>query len=104
MDEMNEMNNTFPMRQNYGDYNTNIPMKTFAGQPAYVTMGQFDRLSNRVEHIEDDIHKNVPHVACGQCPKTMDECKIITDPMKREHCMASYDACKKKDCYSMMKK
>jgi hypothetical protein len=74
-------------------------MKTFAGQPAYPTMGQFDRLASRVENIEHDIHKNIPHVACGQCPTSMDECKGIADPMKRQHCMASFDACKKKDCY-----
>src|SRR5690606_33923303 len=89
-------NNTgIPMRQNYGTYNSNVPMKVFSGQPAYVTVGQFDRLVHKVDDIEHNIHKNIPDVSCGQCPKSMDECNAITDDMKRQNCMSSYDTCQK---------
>jgi hypothetical protein len=85
-------------RQNYGTYDSNTPMKTFSGQPSYVTQSQFvrtmDPIINRVQEIQghSDLQKGFKN--CDVCPKSKEQCNAISDPTKRNLCLQTYKVCK----------
>lgn len=85
-------------RQNYGTYDSNTPMKTFSGQPSYVTQTQFVRaiepVINRVQQIESHASGLKSKMNCDVCPKSKEQCEAISDPTKRNLCLEAYKVCK----------
>lgn len=67
--------------QSYGNYDSNVPMKIFSGQPQYATRAQVGGLAAQVGHLTAEMISIHPEVAKKACHKTlMDlDCKYAAD-------------------------
>lgn len=81
----------------YGTYNQQQPMKVFAGQPEFVTVGEVQAIVNGGGRGNDGDH----YIKCRRCPESQDQCNAMTDPDAQAHCLDMYKQCRANDCYDM---
>lgn len=87
----------------YGTYNQQQPMKTFSGQPNWVSESQVNDLIMRVDDLEKQINKEYApqkdrlghEEACARCPKDPNECEVLQDKHSRDYCHKMYEQCSK---------
>lgn len=56
--------------QSYGTYNSNVPMKTFAGEPVSATESDLRRLAGYVQKLSGDVKEccDKPHIKPAPVP------------------------------------
>ncbi len=86
----------------YGDYNTNIPMKTFAGQPRLATQAEVNCLQMQVNQLEkamdSEYSSHDKKEPCNRCPKSKMECNKLQNMQDRNECLQMCAQCDMKGC------
>lgn len=82
-------------RASYGNYDTNTPQKTFAGNVPHASKCLVDVLTLKVDALEKQMAQQYP-LECKRCPDSKVDCSQAQDP---QHCNALQQQCMKKGCY-----
>ncbi len=83
-------------RESYGNYNTNVPLKVFAGNVAHASQCNVEGLTQKVDDLERKMAQQYP-LQCTGCPDQKVVCSDANDP---KHCKALQFECLKQGCYS----
>lgn len=75
--------------RSYGDYDSNIPHKTFAGQARYLTQVDLQPIQNRIESLQYQVFNLHPQTfhCINNCPS---DCSTAKD---KALCMSTQKSC-----------
>lgn len=79
------------MSRSYGNYDAQMPMKTFNGQPRYANGSDVSMLDDKIAHLEKCIQDAHPTSSCGKCPSMTECAKLQGEAHVR--CMDSHAQC-----------
>jgi hypothetical protein len=72
-------------QRSYGSYDSQIPMKVFAGQPKPVTQEQVEVLQQQIDAMRDP---------CNRCPASKEVCdNMPSDNVHKQHCLEMLAQC-----------